>query len=88
MTLTDAGKTVATSVIEQFKSQPLCLALLLMNGALLYFIYHDENAYNQRAREVQDFLAKIIERCTSPAKTSYERMDPWNRHLRISFKSF
>lgn len=69
MTLTETGGKVITSITDQFKSQPLCLALLIMNGALLFFIYHEQNTFNARAREIQAFLTAIIERCT-PSKAT------------------
>jgi hypothetical protein len=69
MTLTETTGKVVTSIADQFKTQPLCLALLIMNGALLFFIYNEQNTFSQRAREVQDWLRTVVERCT-PARTS------------------
>lgn len=49
----EAGET-ARSTIEVFKSQPLLLAMVLMNFALLGFLYYTGVTNNKsRARELE-----------------------------------
>lgn len=72
--MTNGVTQVATSVVESLKSQPLSLAMVLMNLGLLGFLYYSAVAarsarqeemkleYEQRA-EVRADVAKLLDEC-------------------------
>jgi hypothetical protein len=61
----EAGK-VATSVVESFKSQPLMLALVVLQvviiGSILYSTIHRQEAYNKQFAAVFTLLDKCLNR--------------------------
>jgi hypothetical protein len=62
-------KDIGASVVDNFKTQPLCLALLIMNGALLYFLFVSSAQELQRKHEVQGFIEKLVNTCLSATPT-------------------
>jgi hypothetical protein len=71
--LEEAGKA-AGSVIDAMKTQPLALALVIMNCALLgLFFFVTSTVAKQREREITMLYAEhkevreLLSRCTAPA---------------------
>ena len=66
----ETGET-ARSIVDVFRSQPLSLALVLMNIGLLGFLYYGGVvAHNERQRETEllyenrKFVGTLLARCT------------------------
>lgn len=73
----EGGAQLAGSVVDSLKSQPLSLALVVMNVALLVFFYfilstvsgqreREINQLHQEQKEVRELLAKCAVRAISP----------------------
>ena len=63
----DEGAKVATGVVEGLRSQPLSLALIVVNVVFVFFVAwlaHEFNARTTHQYEVKDALiAKLIDQC-------------------------
>lgn len=63
----EEGAKVATGVVEGLKSQPLSLALIVLNLVFVLFVAWLAHEFNQRTNhqyEVKDTLiAKLIDKC-------------------------
>ena len=72
MSATEHGAKVATSVIDGLKSQPLSLALIVINVVFIGFVWWAFSTLNERTihqYEVKDALiSKLLEQCTKDGK--------------------
>jgi hypothetical protein len=64
---------VATGFIDTMKTQPLALALCVMNFALIGFIYYQSNQFNTQRQDnvklfldVQKEVQKLLSQCIVP----------------------
>ena len=70
----EEGAKAATTIIDALKTQPLSLALVLMNLGLLGFLYYS-GIVAHREREIEmkllyenrSEMAKLLYQCTPPA---------------------
>lgn len=72
MVTNEVGKA-AGGFIDAMKSQPLALALVVMNFALIGFVYYQNAAFTQQRREnvalfveVQRDVQKLLAQCVIP----------------------
>lgn len=77
--LTEEAGKVAGGIVDSLKSQPLSLALVIMNCALLgIFFYVTATIAKQREREValmyadQKEIRELLSRCVVPAHKENE----------------
>src|SRR5262245_3226824 len=73
----DNGGKAAVGIIETFKSNPLLLAILITNLALLVFVFYTESQHNARSDTVGAIVQTLFDRCLTlthpaPGKTSLE----------------
>ena len=65
--LTEEGGKVAHGVIEGLKSQPLSLALVVINCVFIIFMWWLASTFNQRTEhqyQVKDeLIAKLLDQC-------------------------
>jgi hypothetical protein len=63
----EEGAAVAKSVVEGLRTQPLALALIVMNLVFMLFVTWIANEFNQRTThqyEVKDqLISKLIDKC-------------------------
>ena len=70
----EEGAKVASGVVEGLKSQPLSLALIVMNVIFIGFavwVLQSLNARTVHQYEVKDqLIAKLVDKCRDPQSTS------------------
>ena len=74
---------VAHSVVDSLKSQPLALALVVMNFALIGFVYYQSSIFNTQREanvklfvEVQREVQKLLSQCIIPPPSQYRGSAP------------
>lgn len=71
MTVEQAGK-VATSTIDAMKSQPLAIALILINiiflGFGLWFVSDVVKVASERTKRADELLSQLVKSCTLQPK--------------------
>lgn len=82
MVAAEAGKA-ANTFVQSLKDQPLSLALVVMNFALLGFVYMQSNQFNsQRADNVKLFtdvqreVQKLLSECIVPPRQQRGQLPP------------
>ena len=72
--LTEEGGKVAHGVIEGLKSQPISLALIVINIVFVVFTWYIAHEINQRTEhqyEVKDqLISKLLEQCAKGNRSS------------------
>ena len=68
----EVGK-VSMGIVDSLKSQPLSLALVIMNLALLVFVFFQNAGFNQQRKEnaqlfaqMQTEVQKLLSQCVVP----------------------
>jgi hypothetical protein len=73
----EEGAKVATGVVEGLKSQPLSLALIVLNLVFVLFVAWLAHEFNQRTNhqyEVKDTLiAKLIDKCRDSQQSQQQQ---------------
>jgi membrane-anchored glycerophosphoryl diester phosphodiesterase (GDPDase) len=69
---------VAHGVVNSLKSQPLALALVVMNFALIGFVYYQSSIFNTQREanvklfvDVQREVQKLLSQCIIPPPSTY-----------------
>jgi hypothetical protein len=72
----EQGAKVATSVVDGLKSQPLSLALIIMNLVFVGFVAWLANEFNERTThqyEVKDqLIAKLLDQCKASQQSQQQ----------------
>jgi hypothetical protein len=74
---------VAHGVVDSLKSQPLALALVVMNFALIGFVYYQSSIFNTQREanvklfvDVQREVQKLLSQCIIPPPSQYRGSTP------------
>ena len=75
MSLPEQGTKVATSIVENMKQQPVCLALLVICAGLVGFVFYSEHSQVEarkilfdRILDEQHSVQELLTRCDAPPK--------------------
>lgn len=70
----EEGGKVATGIVEALRASPVMLVILLINVAVVGFLFYQEHQQAHRATEVRDLVKQMFDTCLKRTMSSNPEM--------------